>query len=221
MAIWAMNMMPSQRGLTSQLSKEVIKIPTGYTERIYNGEELTLQEFATICARGMGAFYHQRDDGKVSLRRPVLDISFWQEKMNKVAAATKEWNELDDEAKRVKYNEYVEEYTQANIKSNAKRAELSARYNKLLAEVDSLEVPESLSNFKRFMAEQLQSSLDFDCFNVNLDILSYSEWVDKTESDFSRDINYYLEEVGRAKKRHEETNAFIDDMIAYFGIEVE
>lgn len=196
-------------------------MPTGYTAELYDGKDLTLAEFATICARGMGAFIHQRDDGKVPLRRPKLDNPYYSKTLDEYRQKLANWNALSEEEKRVMYEEYFEETTTFNLSEAIRKTQIRSRYEKMLAEINSTVYPEKLSGFADFMKSQLKESIDFDCTIHGITVMPYEEWVKHTEDSLHRMIDVYEREVVRERIRHEETNTYINDMIEYFGIEVE
>ena len=65
-------------------------MPTGYTEDIYNGKDVTFKDFALKCARAFGACVHQRDDDAndpPKLREP--NTGYYEERLKKAKAFKK------------------------------------------------------------------------------------------------------------------------------------
>jgi hypothetical protein len=139
-------------------------MPTGYTCDIKDG--ISFEKFALICARAFGACISMRED---SLDTPIpeeLTPSDYHEKQIKKAEleleelkamsmedaqekAKKEWQSEWDNHRRI-------------IDENAKLRRL---YEDMLMNVYCWTPPTTEHNgLKKFMEEQILSSIDFDCY---------------------------------------------------------
>jgi len=139
-------------------------VPTGYTAKIANG--ISFQEFAMDCARGMGACIDLRDEpeggDKIPDAFPPSDYHLKAERAAQaeldgllaMSAEDREKAALDDweEAKRSRA-ERIEE-----------KRKLKENYEAMRAHVDGWTPPtRDHENFKIFMMEQIDQSIEFDC----------------------------------------------------------
>ena len=91
-------------------------MPTGYTEDIYNGKDVTFKDFALKCARAFGACVHQREDNiDDPPRLKIADTSYYEEKLKKAKAFKK--------PTKAEYNLYIAketEYLEIELAKNKK-----------------------------------------------------------------------------------------------------
>jgi hypothetical protein len=202
-------------------------MPTGYTAPVEDGTVTDVKDFAAACARAFGAFMHQRDERMDAvLRYPDLDTKFYDEGLVNAKAEISRWQQMSEEDKYKEWSEYAKTQTVQRHKAKATAATKRARYESMLAQVEEVDTPSILENFKNFMVEQLESSIKHDCGNDGFEdrfygVLSFSEWCDRKAEAVLRDATYYDEQAQKARKRHKESCDFIDTMAATFGFEVE
>lgn len=140
-------------------------MPTGYTAKLHNGEEQTFPEFVMSCARAFGALITMRDDPADAeipdefkpsdyhvrelekARERLSEVEGWT--FDQVSSAAEE-----DFQKRLRY--WRELCTT--------KAARQARYAAMLRQVGQWTPPtEEHVELKKFMLDQLQTSIDFDC----------------------------------------------------------
>jgi len=140
-------------------------VPTGYTQKLYEGEPQSFVEFAMGAARGMAQLYPMRDEAP-DAAIPEFFEPDPREKVYLDAARLK----LEELTKRsndewrlamLADNDKLEADSRKDIeRSNAMRL----RYEAMLAEVDAWMPPSSEHEaMKTFMHDQLVTSIDFDC----------------------------------------------------------
>jgi len=189
-------------------------MPTGYTHRVQNGEITTLRDFAMVCARAFGATITMRDDPS---DKPIPEkfeptdyhlkaIKEAEERFNLLRNMTKE--QAEQEAK-AQYEKRV-----ANQKQGLERiAQESARYRKMLAQIQEWQPPEELNGIKDFMTQQITSSLEFDCqtsyYNTDIKPLTGDEWLITEMKDVSEDIAYHTREHASEVKRVDDRNHWL------------
>lgn len=111
-------------------------MPTGYTEKLYEGKPQTFEEFALAVAHGMGALIVMRDSSPDS-PIPVFKVSSYHRERREAAQA-----ELDDLREHdlvwwVRHQrEEAEGLQKAVAESNQRRAEIRARYEAMLQRVE-------------------------------------------------------------------------------------
>jgi hypothetical protein len=138
-------------------------MPTGYTSDIYEGKAVTFKDFALKCARAMGAGITQRDEpGDNEIHFQEIDDFYYKKVQNAKADLSRAlsrsvdyWEEQQrrEIAEAIKYrDDYLE--NQDNLRS---------RYDHMLNEVRNWVPPTSEHDgLKKFMIEQLESSIEFD-----------------------------------------------------------
>lgn len=142
-------------------------MPTGYTAPIYEGEEMTFEQFALRCARNFGALVSMREE---PMDAPIPDEfkvdAHYQKDYEEAKAAYENFlqNPPTDEELEKSYARYVQKETDYAREANEKRASGRKRYEAMLAKVRQWEppTPEHV-NLKDFMIEQLTNSMNFDC----------------------------------------------------------
>lgn len=189
-----------------------------------DGEVTELKDFAALCARGFGAFAHQRDDNwHTPLRYPSLDTSYYIKRLQKSEVELYRWQHLDEEQRYAEWSDYVAEQTISLHESKAKQAEQRARYEHMLAQVHGIEVPAMLQQFKDFMIEQLETSIAFDCRGTGSlhAVMPFVEWCASVDKKVLMDVDFYRSEVHKEQERHAQRVKYINAMVEAFGFEVE
>lgn len=205
-------------------------MPTGYTNDIYEGKDVSLADFAAGCAHAFGAFVHQRDsthDGQLTYpESPNTVDNYHVTKLVRARAEADQWADMSEERKYELWSEYYRERTVELHNSIAKNSELRARYQRMLAQVQAVDVPSDLQNFKDFMVGQLTDSIEFDCGSDDkftkewYQPKEYFAWLDAEERRFQWDINYHTEQLAKERERYDNQIRYINLMKDAFGFEV-
>lgn len=185
-------------------------MPTGYTSPIYDNKDVSFKDFALNCARAFSACVHQRDDNvtdKPKLRE--LDIQYHLNELEE-AKNQKIPTEIEFEA----YKKQKLDEAHADMKKNV---ELRERYEKMLENAKNWNPPTpEHAGLKKFMIEQLESSLKFDCNekyrenDINtLEVMEYSDYVKQLKKDNKWSIEYHTEAIEKEKKSVETVNKWI------------
>lgn len=171
-------------------------MPTGYTSRIADGA--TFNEFVMSCAREMDALVMTRDEPMDAPIPERFEPSDYHEK--KLVEAQAELERLKkitiDEADKQAGIEFMEEWDR-HEKAMQNKAELRQKYESMLAQVNAWKPPSpDHEGFKRFMAEQITDSIEFDCderyYLENPPMrLSAADWLNKKVANAFKDINYH------------------------------
>jgi hypothetical protein len=186
-------------------------MPTGYTSQIT--DEMPFNEFAMICARGMGALIMMRDEPfDAPIPERFEPSNYHSVKQVEAEAAIAKLTSLsveeaENEAQRV-YGQEEEQHRQTIEKKNTARS----RYERMLAKVQSWTPPTpDHEEFKRFMIDQITGSIDFDCDNSYYiknapKRLSGEQWkeeaINKARKDFSYHGKQHREEIERTEERN-------------------
>lgn len=203
-------------------------MPTGYTAEVQSGEITDLKDYAASCARAFGAFMHQRDDSTdAALKYPQPDFDYYESSLKDSIKEQARWSNLSEEEKYAEWSEYYNDALVSRAEAIAKNNEVRARYNRMLSQVEAVQVSSNLQSFKDFMIDQLKSSIGFDCgeddsFTIKYYTpLEYVQWCDKKKDTADWNVEYYSKELLKAETRYKESVKFIDNMAATFGFEVQ
>lgn len=172
-------------------------MPTGYTSEMYNGKEQTFKEFAMKCARQFGACIRMRDEPS-NIEIPVFEPDDYHLKaLEKSRKEQANFNSMSEDQLRKEYKKLYDEETQAIAKQIKEYRELRQRYNQMLDQAKAWVPPTpDHKELKKFMIEQLQSSIDFDCNEEytgkyrNIPA-SFEEWKKKCIDKFAYDEEYH------------------------------
>ena len=184
-------------------------MPTGYTLDLYDGKDITFEEFVLKCARAFGALISMRDepiDAPIPERFEPSDYHLKElEKAKKRLKEVKKWDEekTEQEAERA-YREALKEREEF-IKKNKL---IRKRYEDMLSKVQKWKPPTiEHVNLKQFMIQQLVESIEYDCFIPEMpQRLSGEEYKEQQIKKALSDIDYhereYAEEVNRVYERN-------------------
>ena len=184
-------------------------MPTGYTLDLYDGKDITFEEFVLRCARAFGALISMRDEPinvPIPERFEPSDYHLKElEKAKKRLKEIKKWNEemAEQEAERA-YQEALKKREEFVKKNNLIRK----RYEDMLSKVREWKPPTpDHVDLKKFMIQQLEDSIEFDCFIPEMpQRLSGEEYKEQQIKKALNDIDYhekeYAEEVNRVYERN-------------------
>ena len=186
-------------------------MPTGYTSDIYNGKDVSFNDFALKCARAFGACIEQRDDDpndKPKLIEKTKD-SYNIEKLKEA----KKWKKPT----KAEFDAYVKKQITYYNDQIDKQNKLTVRYQKMLDKANDWTPPtKEHEGLKKFMIEQLTGSLDFDCSSDyyqrelnNIKQLTYNQYVKNMRDSNKRDIEYHTNELKKDNERIDNRNAWI------------
>lgn len=183
-------------------------MPTGFTAPIYDGEDITFEQFANSCLRNFGIYL--RFEGKCpNLSRyeipdKICPSDYYKKKYEeakaeyeKHLASPKTKEELEAE-----YLSYVNDVIKGNEDRLKENVALKNRYNAMLSKVRRWTPPsKEYEGVKDFMESQLIDSLDFDCSHVYVEnIIPKDEWIQKqtNRTDLIESMKYNLEQYNKS-----------------------
>lgn len=196
-------------------------MPTGYTADIQSGKMTELREYALSCARAFGALVTMRDEPNDA---PIPDrfeprTSYHDKQIEEDRAALAEVHAMPlDEATR----SAMREWEAARARDAERQARIGAersRYLKMREQVQAWTVPHELTGLKKFMLDQINESIRFDCGGEDernafhaTDVpipMSGEEWKRKRLETLSRSIAYHTDQRAAEILRTEERNKWI------------
>lgn len=192
-------------------------MPTGFTDPLYTGKDITFEQFAWRCARGMTALASMRDE---PLEAPI------PERLEPDPYYARALASAEDEHARVlamSEEECEREATKdhadllASLKAaSAERAARKTRYEAMLASVDAWHPPTpDHAGFKSFMHQQLVDSIAIDCGEMSMpEAPSAGQWRQRKLQQAARDLEQARREMVAQEERIQRCNQWIADLRA-------
>lgn len=203
---------------------------TGYTAALYEGKDENLREFLQHLGRGMGAYIRQRDDNPDSPPKAITVDRYYYDnvakaiqRMNAVAAMTDGQKVQAFDAERAKIIKYNEEQ---RVHSD----DVYYRYQERLRELNNLDwslqheqgpVGEFFKGYKKFVFDQMNTSIDHDCGPVYQQTVpeSVEQWYDaeyisaaRSLSSASKLLYEAIERAADQNKVHEAFMKWLDNL---------
>lgn len=182
-------------------------MPTGYTARVGEKDDMSLTEFAWICARQFGFMLLQRDNAMDAPIRMVEEPSdYYQKSANQISCDIAEAEQMSDtdysQFRDSKIAEQLGQWEESRIRAQA----TIDKYKAMLSKVEAWQAPEELAGMKAFMQEQLTRSIDFDKpsetpWGVNMPE-TRADYIDSLRARLAREEDEWAEEVQRTNERN-------------------
>lgn len=186
-------------------------MPTGYTCDVADGKITTFAEFALKCARNFGALIVMRDEPMdAGIPDEFHPSPYHLEEKTRLEAELKKLQAMTpEEIEAAAIAAFEGEISSAEGRERANKQQ-RARYEAMLLIARSWTPPtKEHSDLKRFMVEQLQESIKFDCDNfepTRPERKAPDEWLGEQLQRIGRGIAYHskqnAEEVERTQKRN-------------------
>jgi len=194
-------------------------MPTGYTARVT--DETTLADFALSCARAFGALIELRDEPMDAPIPDVFEVSQYhreslaraEAKLRKLETTTPE---KADALLRSEYEAALKHYEKSAAENRAQRA----MYERLLAKVQVWVAPtESHVGLKDFMIQQLQTTIEHDCYEPTPPKLQTAkEWLAESLKSARWSVDYHRKGWADDQARAAERTAWIRDLRKSLGM---
>lgn len=195
-------------------------MPTGLTARIYEGKETSFKDFALLCARQFGALVHMRDEGlnaPITKRKPT---SYYLEELEDAKKALEDFkaNPPARESLAKEWEEKLEKIKREDAESNKEASELRLRYLDMLRQVQAWAPPtDEHTNLKKFMIEQLERSIQFDCmiYNNADKFPTMEQYIEDglSPKHLEKEVEYYQRRWDSEVKHCEDVNKWVEDLI--------
>jgi hypothetical protein len=183
-------------------------MPTGYTAVLDEKEEVSLKEFVYICSH---AFIY--DSSGIDLPKESEYSDHYTQKIKEILDELERIDHLSNsEAKdeEIKEREKREEEIKKYISD---KKYLRRKYESMLHKVNAWIPPSNEHNgLKKFMMEQLNKSIEFDCDYSHykpLQIISGKDWLIKKRTDLQKSLKYYSESSMRESEVITQRNNWI------------
>ena len=197
-------------------------MPTGYTAALYEGEDQSFEDFILNCARAMGACIMQRDD---PMSEPPKKVEPSDYHVKRIAETTEELERLKamstseaTEKARTEREAALEEREEHDKKA----LDLLGRYRRMLSAVNKWKPPTTdHAGLKKFMIEQLETSINFDCATGDWPkippVMSGERWRGNRIEKMLRDLDYNTRENLKEIERADDRNHWIEALYASIG----
>lgn len=197
-------------------------MPTGYTDGIIKGDITTFEEFAILCTRAFGATIHMRDQ-PLDKRYEKAEISeYHPQELDRLRKEKSEMNGLSDEEIIDEAKNWVEEEKRGLHELIQESHKSKIKLTEILNKAKKFEPPtKDHEHFKKFMIDQLEKTIDFDCgTEYEEDLLKKLDQIEmdaeslrkKKLDRIDKSISYHEEELLKEKERCEGRNKWMDSL---------
>ena len=186
---------------------------TGYTADIQKG--IDFKTFVMRCARNFGALVMMRDDPMDAEIPSVFEpSSYHKDAMERADSKLIEAKKMSLETAKILSEQEHTDAISSNEKRISEKLDFETKYVTMLDKVKAWTPPTpEHDNIKKFMIEQIESSIEFDCditYNSEPVLLSPEKWlgeyIDKCAKDLEYHVKEWYAEVDRCKERNEWIN---------------
>lgn len=184
-------------------------MPTGYTADIPKG--ISFEQYALNCARAFGALVVLRDEPNAPIPDSFEPSSYHLKREADVQSELAVLQAMTPaEAQAAADEDYARREAQRLERIDNLNTKLEA-YQRMLEKAKAYKAPSpDHENFARFMVDQIESSIKFDCdlnfLSQEPDLMTGEDWRSKQIYELTRQIKYhqreYAEEVARTASRN-------------------
>lgn len=137
---------------------------SGYSQEVLNGNVTTLKQFASVCAMGLGATAHQKDEALNTPIRKAVVGKHHNKAIRELKSNLKDFKEVTDKQlhkdEKKALSETKEHYLKKIVLVKAAKKKCSA----LLLDAQLWEPPtDNHVVVKEMMIEHLKETIEFDC----------------------------------------------------------
>ena len=194
-------------------------MPTGYTDKIYNGIEF--EDFVLSCSRGFGALIHMRDHGmNAEITLPETG-GYHVKGLNKARVELNKVTKISLEEAAVEAEKEYDSVVAYRMKRDLSQMEKRIQLLDMLVKVDAWTPPTSdHTGLKEFMVKQINETIRGDCETWAEDpvvLKEPQEWLDSRLAQYHRDIDYHMEHLEEDRVRNEKRQAWIINLFESLG----
>lgn len=182
-------------------------MPSAYTQALHDGEQ-SFAEFALDCSRAFGALIDLKDEPEAPIPDEFRPSDYHERELAAAMARLRIVSTWTEESATFEADRAYERELSAHVREREQRVAIRARYEDMLRDARAWQPPtEEHVELSKFMIQQLESSIDFDCSPLRDEParLSGLEYKAQRESEASRDVAYHAkcwkEDIERAQGR--------------------
>jgi len=184
-------------------------MPTGYTDVIKDG--ISFEDFTMRCARAFGALIEMRDEPMDAEIPEFKQSTYYSESLKRSEEKLERLQNMDHTEMCDAANKEYDDTIKSELKYTKEKNELREGYNSMLLQVENWRPPTiEHTDLKRFMIEQIESSINQDCREStasDIKKLTGDEWLELNVNSVIRNIKYYgkehLKEIDRINKKNQ------------------
>lgn len=194
-------------------------MPTGYTYKIKDG--IGFEEYALSCAKAFGACIAMRDDpADTPIPEKFEKSDHHSEKLEEAHLMLNDFLSQREDDLIARFSKEREKAIENNRKYINEKVTLKQKYLNMLSQVNKFTPPTSDHvNFKNFMKEQIENSIDFDC-NTSYDEEAIKKWKEMKFEDWKKEtlehlrwgVEYHEKEGEKEKERVDSRNEWISEL---------
>lgn len=200
-------------------------MPTGYTAGIIDGKTETFPDFAKQCMRNFGACIHMRDEYMDKEYEPTTPSDYHTKALEKAKEKLKQAETFTDSELIEMRTKELEESKKYHLESIAKTKVARAKLDAFLAKAIEFKAPTpEHEGLRKFMIEQLQSTIDFDGktdyhdkalpqVEMELKTIDANQIRFTLIADANKDIAYHLKNHKEELKRCADSNAWVETLL--------
>jgi hypothetical protein len=194
-------------------------MPSGITAAIYEGKNITRDEFLMRVARSYSlAILQREDDPDAPLKHDDADTKYYSDKIAGAEADLRELSGISMEDAVIRSMAEHDEALEAWEAERTKRVAIRGRYEAMIREVEAWEPEPLIAYLKDGALKQLRESVEFDCGKLGEEmkyrsyptLLAGAPWIEAKTAVARKEIDYSREQIAKHQKVADERNQHID-----------
>lgn len=177
-------------------------MPTGLTQKIYDGTDTSLRNYILTCATQTDGGYYLseklgKDFTKMEEYMPIKMSDIYDEKIQQAQQKVRYYELLKEDTEECEkvYSEERKRFDEEESKTREERKKRKKRFEKMVKKVEAWQVPPLYIPLKELMMRQLEESIKHDnilveeCESVHMPT---DMWVDHKLKGAKEELNYYI-----------------------------
>jgi hypothetical protein len=189
-------------------------MPTGYTADITSNT--SFEDFAVKCARAFGALVDMRD-APLDAQIPdnLSPDGYYPRRVQETEKELEQFKSADDDSLKRLYLKERKRRMEEVVEGLRKMRNQRAAYERMLVMVDSWTPPSrDHVGMKKFMQEQLKTSIDFDCshedYYLKRDLFPpFYKWKKSRLRELRQSLKYAKDSLKKEEKTYAKRNVWI------------
>jgi hypothetical protein len=192
-------------------------MPTGYTCDVQDGKVTTLEDYAKTCARAF--LWQSRDSNERDLLKLVSDettVKYYEKSLAEARNDLAVHEALDEAGWRKMYDAENAATLKWTMDYNERKDLERLRYTTMLEKVRAWTPPSSEHyDLKKFMIEQLESSIKFDCRDTdwNIELVPFASWKKTRYETIKTKVIKQEEDYNRQMSRQDGFLTWVNDLL--------
>ena len=196
-------------------------MPTGYTSDLYELKDVSFADYATTCSRAWGARVTERDNSFSTPYVPRTVGDYETKALSNAVAKLDEFLLRTDEDWSAAFQEDKEKVFVTNAEADSIRGQRRIKYEDMLDQINAWEPPtEDHVAFKKFMVEQIEGSLEFDCKGFTWKPAILDQTIERYKIDALQNINGEIDRLMKSLaeeiERVRTSNKWVRDLFDSF-----